>query len=66
MEREKKYESPLVTKIIPFTNFYPAEDYHKNYFENHSDASYCSLVISPKLSKLLEKYGSDIRLEYKE
>jgi peptide-methionine (S)-S-oxide reductase len=66
LEREKKYESPLVTKIIPFTNFYPAEDYHKNYFENHSDASYCSLVISPKLSKLLEKYGSDIRLEYKE
>lgn len=54
-----------VTEIIPFKNFYVAEDYHKNYFETHKNALYCSLVISPKIKKLLEKYGNDIKEEYK-
>lgn len=43
---------PVVTEVVPFEEFYEAEDYHKNYYENHKDQPYCQLVISPKLEKL--------------
>lgn len=62
---QKLFDKPIVTEIIPFTNFYAAEDYHKNYYENHKGALYCDLVISPKIKKLLAKYGNDVKEEYK-
>lgn len=62
---QKLFKDPIVTEIMPFKNFYVAEDYHKNYFETHKNALYCSLVISPKIKKLLAKYGKDIKEEYK-
>ncbi len=67
-EIEKKgiYKDPIVTEITPFTNFYVAEDYHKNYFDKNSDAPYCNFVIGPKIHKLLEKYGRDVAEEYKQ
>lgn len=65
LEKEGIYKDKIVTEIIPFTNFYEAEDYHKNYFENHKDAPYCDVVISPKIRKLMEKYGNDVKEEYK-
>jgi len=43
---------PIVTEIVPATTFYPAEDYHQDYFNNNADAPYCSFVIKPKLHKL--------------
>ncbi len=45
------WSSPIVTKIEKFTRFYPAEDYHQNYFELNPNNSYCSYVISPKVDK---------------
>jgi hypothetical protein len=51
-----------VTEITPFKNFYVAEDYHKNYYENNQDVPYCSFVISPKVRKLSQKYGNDLKL----
>lgn len=65
-EKEGNYKDPIVTEIIPFKNFYVAENYHKNYFENNKDAPYCSVIIGPKVHKLLEKYGNDVKEEYKE
>jgi peptide-methionine (S)-S-oxide reductase len=53
-----------VTEITPFKNFYVAEDYHKNYYEKQ-DAPYCSLVINPKVHKLIQKYGNDPEDRYK-
>lgn len=64
-EKEGIYKDPIVTEIIPFTNFYEAENYHKNYFENNKDAPYCNVIIGPKIHKLLEKYGNDVKEEYK-
>lgn len=49
---EKLKTTKMVTTIEPFTTFYPAEDYHKNYFANHKNAPYCRLVIDPKIHKL--------------
>lgn len=50
------WDSPIVTEIIPFTEFYKAEDYHQNYYNNHSNKPYCSIVIAPKLNKLFNEY----------
>jgi peptide-methionine (S)-S-oxide reductase len=42
----------VVTEIAPLDVFYPAEDYHQDYFDAHPNAGYCRLVIAPKLQKL--------------
>lgn len=62
---KKVFERPIVTLIEPFKNFYETDDYHKNYYERNKDAMYCNYVIGPKIHKLIEKYGKDIKDEYK-
>ena len=51
-EAQKDFKHPIVTEIVPLKQFYPAEDYHQEYFDNHSNAPYCQVVIAPKLHKL--------------
>ena len=65
LEKAGIYKNPIVTEITTFKNFYVAEDYHKNYYENHQDAPYCSFVINPKVHKLIQKYGNDLENRYK-
>ncbi len=60
-----EYDDPIVTEIVPFTHFYGAEDYHKNYFDNNSEAPYCNVIIGPKIHKLLTYYGKQVKEEYK-
>lgn len=55
------FSDPIVTEIIPFRKFYVAEDYHKEYYEKHQDAPYCKFVIDPKIHKLLNQYGKDLK-----
>jgi peptide-methionine (S)-S-oxide reductase len=52
------YPNPVITEIKPFTGFYPAEDYHQNYYNQNSGQSYCKFVIQPKLEKF-EKVFKD-------
>lgn len=65
LEESNYYKDPIVTVISSFTNFYAAEDYHKNYFDNNSTAPYCDIMISPKIQKLIELYSSEIKDDYK-
>lgn len=65
LEKEKFYIDPIVTQIIPFKKFYEAENYHKNYFDKNRDYPYCRFIIDPKIKKLLEKYSSVVKDEYK-
>ena len=44
--------SPIVTELVPFTEFYPADDYHQDYYRNHPDADYSQIYIEPKVRKL--------------
>mgnify|MGYP001558615308 FL=1 len=46
----------IETEVKLFDKFYPAEDYHKNYYENNKNQSYCQVVINPKLQKVQEKF----------
>jgi peptide-methionine (S)-S-oxide reductase len=48
---EGVFQNPVVTEITAFTNFYPAEDYHQDYFEMNGEQPYCSAIIRPKLEK---------------
>jgi peptide-methionine (S)-S-oxide reductase len=64
LEKEGMYHAPIVTEITPFSDFYEAEDYHKNYYDNNQDAPYCNFIIDPKVRKLLLKYRNDVKEEY--
>lgn len=49
---------PIVTRVEMLEAFYPAEDYHKNYYAKNKSAGYCQLVIAPKVEKVEEKFKS--------
>jgi peptide-methionine (S)-S-oxide reductase len=50
------WSDPIVTEITPLSNYSTAEDYHQNYFNNNSNAGYCSIVIAPKLAKFKKDF----------
>ena len=50
------FSDKIVTTLEPLTKFYPAEDYHKNYYERNKDKPYCQIVISPKLDKFRQAH----------
>jgi len=56
LEESKAYDLPIMTEIVPLMEFYPAEEYHRNYYINHSTDSYCKLIIAPKLAKMQTKF----------
>lgn len=56
---------PIVTETAPLQNFSTAEAYHQSYYEKNQDVNpYCSLVIAPKIQKLLDKFNSEVKEEY--
>jgi peptide-methionine (S)-S-oxide reductase len=51
MEAAHVWDSPIVTEVSPLAEFYPAEDYHQDYFEKNPSQPYCRAVVAPKVSK---------------
>ena len=51
LNQEGIWNDPIVTEIVPFEAFYPAEGYHDDYYENNPNQPYCSFVITPKVEK---------------
>ena len=56
-------DKPIVTEIKEFTGFYPAEEYHQNYYSSNPDYPYCKYVIQPKLEKFEKVFGDKIKKE---
>lgn len=54
-DTQQIWPSPIVTEIAPLDTFYPAEDYHQDYFAKNPEAGYCQVVINPKLLKLRQE-----------
>lgn len=50
------YDNPIVTEVTEFTNFYPAEDYHQEYFANNPNQPYCAGVVAPKVAKFRKNF----------
>ena len=61
-----KYVDPVVTELAPFKSFYPAEDYHRQYYERNRDEPYCRYVISPKVRKLITHFPRLLRTDLRE
>lgn len=62
LEASKIWNSPVITEVVPFDEFYPAEDYHRDYYENNGAQPYCRIVIEPKLAKLRKQYRDRLKM----
>ena len=60
LDQSDTWSDSIVTEISPIDVFYPAEDYHQNYFNLNGSQPYCSFVIRPKVEKFLKKYGDKL------
>ncbi len=56
LTRERVWDAPIVTQLVPLTSFYPAEQYHQDYYANNAGQPYCQIVIAPKVAKFRKKY----------
>jgi peptide-methionine (S)-S-oxide reductase len=57
----KIWGAPIVTEVVPFEVFYPAEDYHREYFQRNGEQPYCQVVIAPKVAKFREHYREKLK-----
>jgi peptide-methionine (S)-S-oxide reductase len=55
------WENRVVTEVVPFTEFFPAEDYHQDYYANNTAQGYCRVVINPKLKKFREQWAEKLK-----
>jgi peptide-methionine (S)-S-oxide reductase len=56
IERDRVFDAPIVTEVAPFTVFYPAEEYHQDYFRRNPGQGYCRAVIAPKVAKFRKEH----------
>lgn len=61
LKMDEVFSRPIVTELQPLEVFYPAEQYHQNYYNNNQDKPYCQAVISPKIAKLRQQYAHLLR-----
>ena len=58
---EKVWTAPLVTELVPFSGFYPAEYYHKDFYRQNPEQVYCAYVIEPKVAKFREMFMDQLK-----
>jgi peptide-methionine (S)-S-oxide reductase len=61
LNEENAFGKPVVTEISELKDYYKAEDYHQNYFNENGDAPYCSFVIEPKLEKFRKAFADKVK-----
>ena len=61
LNKSSEFGKLIVTEVNPLKEFYPAEDYHKNYYGQNKDNRYCQVVINPKLQKVKDKFAQLVR-----
>jgi peptide-methionine (S)-S-oxide reductase len=62
-EAQKDWADKIVTEIVPLKKFYPAEDYHQDYFKNNPNAGYCRVIVGPKVAKFRHKLEEKQKLQ---
>ena len=55
------WKRKIVTEIVPFSAFYPAEEYHRDYFRRNPEKGYCQVVIAPKVAKFRHQYADRLK-----
>jgi peptide-methionine (S)-S-oxide reductase len=61
LDKSGAFDAPIVTTIEPFKNYYPAENYHQNYYNNNTNQGYCRFVIAPKLEKFEKVFKAKLK-----
>jgi peptide-methionine (S)-S-oxide reductase len=61
LNAEHIWDSPIVTEVVPVSNYFPAEDYHQEYFANNPNVPYCQAVVAPKVAKFRQKYVDKLK-----
>ena len=61
LDESGQFKAPIVTEITAFEKFYPAEDYHQDYFKLNPNQQYCQYVIRPKLEKFRSKFADKLK-----
>ena len=62
LDKSGAFDRPIVTEITPFREFYPAEDYHQQYYENNGNSNpYCRIVIRPKMEKFMKVFKDKLK-----
>lgn len=61
--KEKVFDAPIITEITAYNNYYPAEQYHQNYYNQNSSQGYCSYTIAPKIEKLKKVFKNKLKKE---
>ena len=59
--QDKTFGKPIVTEVLPLQNYWPAEDYHQDYFENNPNQGYCAFVVGPKVEKFRKTFASRVK-----
>lgn len=60
-EAQKVWERPIITELKVLDTFYPAEDYHQNFYNQNPEVGYCQVIINPKLAKFQKKFHEFIK-----
>ena len=55
------WDSPIVTEVVPLEKFYPAEEYHQDYFERNPSQPYCRAVVAPKVAKFRQRFRDRLK-----
>jgi peptide-methionine (S)-S-oxide reductase len=55
------WQAPIVTELVPLTNYSPAEEYHQDYFRKNPEQQYCQAVVAPKVGKLRKHFYQQLR-----
>jgi peptide-methionine (S)-S-oxide reductase len=61
LDGQRLWRGKIVTEVVPLSVFYPAEEYHHNYFARNPSQGYCQFVIAPKVAKLRKQYTDRLR-----
>jgi len=61
LEEEHVWDAPIVTQLVPAGEFWPAEEYHREYYRRNPDQAYCRAVIAPKIAKLRKEHFDRLR-----
>jgi len=61
LNEDGPWSDPIVTEVVPVANYFPAEDYHQEYFENNPNQGYCRIIIAPKVAKFRQKYLAQLK-----
>ncbi|MGD0006728.1 MAG: peptide-methionine (S)-S-oxide reductase MsrA [Anaerolineaceae bacterium] len=62
LNAEQIWDKTIVTQLMPFTEFFPAEEYHQEYFARNPDQGYCQVVIAPKVAKFRKKFSNRLKV----